>query len=82
MCRCLTVGMGMGMGMAAPVDFGMRIGVAIWVNWSHRKMLYYNITSVHKRPLQLPISGFQVKYRTTASPANRPAIEIPTEPST
>jgi hypothetical protein len=78
MCRCLTVGMG----MAVPVDICMRIGVAIWVNGSHQKMLYYNITSVHKLPLQLPISGFQVKYRTTASPANRPAIEIPTEPST
>ncbi len=47
-------------------------------------MLYYNITSLYKalRGLAFRAVRFQVSWRTSARPANRPSIENTTEPST
>ena len=82
----------MGMGMA------MTVVMAVGIGRNHENMLYYNITGVHRSPVKAFRSGgviraagtaatpprgvVQVKWRTSAKPANRPAIENSTDPST
>jgi len=59
----------------------MRMGVVVLrVDGNHRATLYYNITSVHRRPAFR--AAPQVRQRTRASAAKSPAIEKLTDPRT